>query len=58
VITIIAGGGSALGDGGPATDAEFEFLAATSGGGIAVDSLGNIYVGDTAYTAPRPAWKC
>jgi uncharacterized protein (TIGR03437 family) len=51
--TIIAGGGSSLGDGGPATDAEFEFLAATSGGGIAVDSLGNVYVGDTGHNRIR-----
>jgi len=42
VITTVAGGGSALGDGGPATGA---MLASPQG--LALDRIGNLYVADT-----------
>ena len=40
-ISTVAGGGSSLGDGGSATSAQLDFPA-----GVAVDSSGNIYIGD------------
>jgi uncharacterized protein (TIGR03437 family) len=45
VITTVAGGGSSIGDNGPATGAQ---LASTPGisTGIAVDSVGNVYITD------------
>jgi sugar lactone lactonase YvrE len=48
LITTIAGGGSTLGDGGPATSANL-----TDVNGIAVDSAGNIYLADTEHNLIR-----
>jgi uncharacterized protein (TIGR03437 family) len=48
MITTVAGGGSSLGDGGPATSANLSFLQ-----GIAVDGRGNIYVADTSRNRVR-----
>jgi len=42
VITTVAGGGSSLGNNGPATSAQLEFPF-----GVAVDSAGNLYIADT-----------
>jgi hypothetical protein len=42
VITTVAGGGSVLGDNGPATSAQLSYPQ-----GIAVDAAGNLYIGDT-----------
>jgi uncharacterized protein (TIGR03437 family) len=41
VISTVAGGGTSLGDGGPATSAQLSFPQ-----GVAVDSSGNLYIGD------------
>ncbi len=41
IITTIAGGGSALGDGGPATSAQLDFPH-----GVAMDASGNLYIAD------------
>ncbi len=51
-ITMVAGAGNAgfSGDGGPATSAQFNFYIA---GAIAVDSAGNLYIGDTANERVR-----
>jgi trimeric autotransporter adhesin len=43
VIATVAGGGSSLGDNGPATSAEL-----SQPNGVAVDSAGNLYIADTA----------
>ena len=48
VITTVAGGGSATGDGGPATSAAV-FLPQ----GVAVDSAGNLFISDTANARVR-----
>jgi hypothetical protein len=42
VITTVAGGGASLGDNGPATSASLGHP-----GGVAVDSVGNLYIADT-----------
>lgn len=42
VITTVAGGGTALGDGGPASGARLSFPQ-----GVAVDTGGNLYIADT-----------
>ncbi len=42
VITTVAGGGSSLGDNGPATSARLNFPY-----GVAVDSVGNLYIADS-----------
>jgi uncharacterized protein (TIGR03437 family) len=43
IITTVAGGGSILGDNGPATSAEVDALS------IAVDSAGNLYIAGNTY---------
>ena len=49
VLTTVAGGGeSGLGDGGPATSAQFNFPIA-----VAVDSAGNVYISDTTINLVR-----
>jgi uncharacterized protein (TIGR03437 family) len=48
VIATVAGGGTAIGDNGPATSAQ---LWAPSG--VAVDSAGNLYIADTDYNRIR-----
>ena len=50
VITTVAGtdAGGAVGDGGPATDAQL-----ASPGGVAVDRLGNLYIGDSGSARVR-----
>ena len=54
-ITTVAGDGTqgASGDGGPATSARFE-----APGAVAVDTAGNLYVGDigNSYTWPQGIW--
>jgi sugar lactone lactonase YvrE len=47
IITTIAGGGSSLGDGGPAT------AAGVSTFGVAIDALGNLYIADAAQNRIR-----
>src|SRR5262249_20285701 len=48
VITTIAGGGTTLGDGGPAIRANLKLKEGpTSGGGLAFDAAGNLYIADT-----------
>lgn len=48
VITTIAGGGSVLGDGGPATSALLKLEEKpNAGGGLAFDAGGNLYIADT-----------
>jgi hypothetical protein len=42
IITTFAGGGSSLGDGGPAVDASIEYPE-----GVAFDPAGNLYIGDS-----------
>ena len=42
IISTVAGGGSTLGDGGPATSARISFPR-----GVAVDEAGNLFIGDT-----------
>lgn len=47
-ITTVAGGGATLGDGCPATSAALRLKDGSSyGGGIALDSSGNLYIADT-----------
>ena len=48
VITTVAGGGSALGDGGPATSALLSLPY-----GVAVDSAGNLYIADAGANRIR-----
>jgi sugar lactone lactonase YvrE len=48
VITTVAGGGSALGDNGPAASAQL-----TDPQGVAVDSAGNLYIADTGNNLIR-----
>ena len=48
VITTVAGGGSSLGDNGPATSAQL-----ANPQGVAVDSAGNLYLADTANNRIR-----
>jgi uncharacterized protein (TIGR03437 family) len=45
VITTVAGGGSSIGDNGPATSAQLNNLSGYSTG-VAVDSAGNLYIPD------------
>ncbi len=47
-ISTVAGGGSALGDNGPATSAQL-----SSPRGVAVDSAGNLYIADTSNNRIR-----
>jgi sugar lactone lactonase YvrE len=47
IITTVAGGGSSLGDGGPATK------AGMIPDGIAVDAAGNLYISDEGYSRVR-----
>ena len=48
VITTVAGGGSVLGDNGPATSAQLNGPT-----GVAVDSAGNLYIADTVSSRVR-----
>ncbi len=48
IITTVAGGGSTLGDNGPAVNAQLQ-----SPWGVAVDSQGNIYIADTGNNRIR-----
>jgi sugar lactone lactonase YvrE len=48
VITTVAGGGSVLGDNGPATSALLNYVA-----GVAVDASGNIYIADSSSNRVR-----
>jgi streptogramin lyase len=48
IITTVAGGGSTLGDGGPATSA-----AINQPYGVAVDEAGNLFIGDTGDNRVR-----
>ena len=48
IIDTVAGGGSSLGDGGPAVAAQLNFPA-----GVAPDGLGNLYIADTSNNRIR-----
>jgi hypothetical protein len=48
IITTVAGGGSVLGDGGPATAAQL-----SGPGGLVVDSSGNLYICDSLHNRVR-----
>lgn len=48
IITTVAGGGQALGDGGPAAEAKLDLPQ-----GLAVDAAGNLYIADTEQNRIR-----
>ncbi len=62
-MSTVAGGGSALGDGGPATHAQLSFQLYFVGeldgapGGLAVDKAGNLYIADTIDNRIRKVSK-